>query len=489
MDFPIVLAPNSNLPLSRQLTAELRESVLNGRLRPGQHLPSAKELAESLALSRSTVVKAYKQLHGEGILETQVGSGTYVRRNLELATVAGGRLISSRPDTPELKVSNLSRAIMNVELAPGTSGDMPELNFGCSPADLLPQRQWRALFSRHCRTLQTPRKAADHEVFGYRPLRESLASYLRRSKAVNCSADQVIVFSGSQTAMHYVSTLLVDEGDLVVVENPGYAGSRNNLESRHARIEAIDVDDDGMKVSELEKIEGPCKLVCVSLSHHDPTGAILSMERRKQLLSWAERKNAFILEDAWDSDYHYCPPALPALQGLDKSERVVYSYSFWKLLFPIVTTGVLVIPEHMIDLFTKAKLLIERNFSPIEQYALTDFINQGHLECHISRSRSVYESRRQALIFSLKQRFLDLVEIPKYTAGLHQLIRLESNLDEAQILACAARAGLPMVSTRAYYVRNPVDREFLVPFGLLEKDAIPRKIIEFSEFLEATCPA
>ena len=392
MDFPIVLTPNSNLPLSRQLTVELRESVLSGRLRPGQHLPSAKELAESLALSRSTVVKAYKQLHGEGILETQVGSGTYVKRNLELASVTGHRRAQPPATNPPVpRVSNLSRAILDVEISQGTSGDMPELNFGCAPADLLPHRQWRELFSRHCRTLHTPKRSSDHEIFGYRPLRDALASYLRRSKAVNCTADQIVVFSGSQTAMHYIATLLVNENDLVVVENPGYAGSRNNLEARGANIVAVDVDDQGLIVDDLEKIEQPCKLACVSLSHHDPTGAILSLERRKQLLRWAEGTNAFILEDAWDSDYHYSPPALPALQGLDTSARVLYSYSFWKLLFPIITTGVLVIPEHLIEIFTKAKLLLERQFAPIEQYALTDFINQGHLECHISRSRAIYE--------------------------------------------------------------------------------------------------
>jgi GntR family transcriptional regulator / MocR family aminotransferase len=484
MDFPISLAPDSTLPLSRQLTVELRESILSGRIRPGHHLPSARELGESLSVSRSTVVKAYKQLQGEGILETQVGSGTYVRRSLTLSAVGDNRSVQRRADPPLSSMSNLSRAILNVELSLATSGDMPELNYGCSSADLLPVRQWSDLFGRHCRTLSRPRSSSDHEVFGYRPLREALAAYLRRSKAVQCSADQVIVFSGSQNATQYIASLLINEDDLVVVENPGYAGTRNSLEARGARIETIDVDENGLRVEDLEKIEQQCKLVCASLSHHDPTGAILSMERRKRLLAWAERTNAYILEDAWDSDYHYSPPALPALQGLDKSDRVFYSYSFWKLLFPIVTTGVLVIPQHMIELFTKAKLLNERQFAPLEQYALTDFINRGHLECHISKSRAIYESRRQALIFNLKQKFRESVQIPRYTAGLHQLIQFHSDLEESQVLECARRAKLPMVSTRSYYVQNPVDLEFLIPFGVLEKESIAINVCDFAEHMD-----
>jgi GntR family transcriptional regulator / MocR family aminotransferase len=508
LDFPIALSAHSKVPPSKQLVLELRHSIRQGRLSPGQHLPSSRELADLLSLSRSTVVKAYKRLLAEGMLETQVGSGTYVKRGLTLANPSLNQLpqaskmppqasfdplalASEIPPEPTFRapsmahLSNLSRAILDVEIVQGSAVDTPELNFGCSPADLLPNRQWRELFARHCRSLHTPQRAADNEIFGYRPLREALAEFLRRTKAVNCRADQIIVFSGSQNILSFVASFLVNENDLVVVENPGYAGTRNNLEARGVRVQAVDTDENGLRVDDLDEIEEPCKLACVSLSHQDPTGAILSMERRKKLISWAKRKNAYIVEDAWDSDYHYGHPALPALQGMDKDARVLYIYSFWKLLFPIVTTGILVVPEHLIELFTRAKIMLERPFAPIEHFALAEFIAEGHLECHISKSRAIYEGRRQAVIFNLTKNFQTAVEIPKYSAGLHQLIRFRVDLSEAQILQCANQARLPMVSTASYYVREGLPLEFLIPFGILDKGSIGKKILDLAENMKA----
>jgi GntR family transcriptional regulator / MocR family aminotransferase len=486
LDFPIALSAHSKVPPSKQLVLELRHSIRQGRLRPGQHLPSSRELADMLSLSRSTVVKAYKRLLAEGILETQVGSGTYVKRGLALAKPSlnlspQATKMVPQPAPAMAHLSNLSRAILDVEIVQGNAVDTPELNFGCSPADLLPNRQWRELFARHCRSVDMPYHPDNNEVFGYRPLREALASFLWRTKAVNCSADQVIVFSGSQNVHYFITSLLVNENDLVVVENPGYAGTRNNLEARGARLKAINTDENGLRVDDLDDIKEPCKLACVSLSHQDPTGAILSMERRKKLVNWAKQKDCYIIEDAWDSDYHYGHPALPALQGLDKDGRVLYIYSFWKVLFPIVTTGILVVPEHLIELFTRAKIMLERPFAPVEHYALTEFIAEGHLECHISKSRATYEGRRQAVIFNLTKNLQTGVEIPKYSAGLHQLVRFHVDLSESQILQCANQARLPMVSTASYYVGDGLPLEFLIPFGILEKGSIGKKISDFAE--------
>ena len=493
MDFPIVLAPNSKLPLSRQLIIELRRSIVQGRLSPGQPLPSSRELAESLSLSRSTVIKAYRRLLAEGILETQVGSGTYVKRGLTLAK-SQKRLTAAQTPSPDKgkiqapeHLSNLSRAILDVEIVQAQHVGAPNLNFGCCAADLLPGRQWRELFARHCRSLNVPRPASDNEVFGYRPLREALAAFLRRAKAVDCRAEQIIVFSGSQNVLYFIASLLVNRDDIVVVENPSYAGTRSILKARGAELKAVDVDEDGLAVEALAAIEENCKLACVSLSHQDPTGAILSMERRKKLIDWAREHQAYIVEDAWDSDYHYGHPALPALQGLD-SARVLYTYSFWKVLFPIVTAGILVVPEHLIELFTRAKIMLERPFAPIEHYALADFIAAGDFECHLGRSRAIYESRRQALIFNLTSHLHGVVEIPRYSAGLHQLLRFQTDLSAEQILHCANSARLPMVSTSSYYARDSVPLEFLLPFGSLDKVSIARKIADFAEHIRSIHP-
>lgn len=494
MDFPIALAFNSKVPPSQQLVTELRRSINEGRLSPGQSLPSTRELADMLSLSRSTVVKAYRRLLSEGFLESQVGSGTYVKRGFAPGTSVdecfdGGKTGLAALASAQLPVvsslSNLSRAIMDVESLPGSAPDAFELNRGCSPADLLPNRQWRQLLSRHCRTFSTRLKLSDNEAFGYRPLREALAAFFRRSKAVNCTADQVIVLSGSQIPLYFVASLLVKENDRVVLENPGYAGTRNILDDRGAHLFFCDVDENGMQVDDLDAIEEACRMACVSVSHQDPTGAIMSIERRRKLIEWAIDRQAYIFEDAWDSDYHYGQQSLPALQGLDQSGSVIYSYSFFKLLFPIVTMSVLVVPEHLISSFARARTMMEIPLAPVEHYALADFIGEGQLECHIGRSRSIYEGRRQALIFNLTRYLTSSVEIAKHSAGLHQLVRFRVPLTENEIMDCARKAKLPLVPTRSYYVTEAMPNEFLVPFGLLDRNSIEKKILDFAVDLQS----
>ena len=478
MDFPITLATNSKVPPSRQLTRELRRSIRQGRLSPGQHLPSTRELADSLSISRATVVKAYRRLLTEGILETQVGSGTYVRRDLSLYKAALPLAATTTPRPTYPGPTNLSRALLDVEIPQSNCPTAAELRYGCSAADLLPIRQWREVFNRHCRLVQNHGRFRDAEMFGYRPLREALATFLRKTKAVNCTADQIILFSGSQIVLNAVASVMVKENDLVIVENPGFAGTRSNLATIGARLETIDVDQNGIRADALDRIGG-CKLACVSLSHQDPTGAIMSLDRRKKLLDWANSTNAYIFEDAWDSDYHYGSPALPSLQGMDRNERVLYAYSFWKVLFPIVTTGVLVVPDHLVDTFAQARSMQERPFAPIEHYALTDFIHGGDLECHIGRSRAIYESRRQALIFNLARSFKSMIAMPRFSAGLHQIVRFQLPLSETQILQCAKTAALPLIPTSSYYLHDAVPLEFLIPFSMVEKDSIPESIALF----------
>lgn len=481
MDFSVVLSTKGCLPISQQLALELRQAILTGQLDHGQRLPSAQDLARSLAVSRTTILKVYQRLVREGFLQTQPGYGTSVRCDPLFAlpdNLSSSLTINCAPPSP----SNLNQIILDahIDTEPATTST---LNVGYPPADLLPIRPWRTSLMRNCQILDS-RTTKNQEVFGYRPLREVLVTHLRNSKAVRCSADQMIVFSSPESAMHCIATLLVNEGDTVIVENPGSAQVRHCCAMRQANIKSIEVDQCGLNVDGLEKVSPPCKLVCVSLSHQIPTGAILSMERRQRLIDWAERNDAYILEESSDSDYHYGTAALPALQGLCRTDRVLYSYNFCSVLFPLVSMGVLVVPEHLVNLFVRAKRLTEPRFALIEQYALTDLIETGSLQHHISKNKIVYQTRRQALIFNLKQRLRDIVAIPPFSAGLHQMISLRSEVDEELILNCARLADLPMVSTSGYYATNPRKREFLIPFARIADASTVKMVADFANYLE-----
>jgi GntR family transcriptional regulator/MocR family aminotransferase len=320
-------------------------------------------------------------------------------------------------------------------------------------------------------------------VFGHRPLREAIASYLRRSKGLECQADQIVVFADSQHAHDLIARLFLNPGDVVVMENPGYGAARKLFQCYRATVCPIPVDAEGLVTNELESVRGRCKLIYVTPSHHDPTGAAMPMVRRRALLEWANRHGAVIVEDAFDSDYRYASEPMPPLMQMDASGSVLYVYSFWKILFPISTVGCLVLPPALTSVFERSKLLTQRNFPIVEHYALTDFISEGHLERHIRKTRTIYAKRRQTLIFALSRGLKTAVRFGKESAGLHALVRFNLNLDDETILRCASEAALPLASTKPYYAGRPGAGEFLLAFAALPESQCDEIVDRFVELL------
>ncbi len=481
MELALTIDSSSTAPVYKSLALAIRESIQAGRLSPGQKLPSASELAELVGTSRSTIVKAYQTLIAEGYLETLVGSGTYVKSTLRIENVSNyGNAIKCL----DVELSKLASQLMEKKSSLASAGDLPALNFGAPPPGLLPVRTWQDILLQYC-------KAEDRKIeytsdaCGYLPLRTAIASFLGRSKGVKCSADQVIIFSGAQQALNCITMALVNQGDSVIVENPGYCGARDTFESHGARVHAIDVNENGLRVDKLTEIGEPIKLVHITLPHHDPTGATMPDDRRQALLTWAANTKTLILEDAWDSEYNYCGPAQPALQSQDEDGRVLYIYSFWKLLYPLVATSVLVVPRHLVPIFQKIKLSFDRQFPTIEEYVLSEFINHGHLERHIQRTRSTYRRLRQELIFELTNAFASNISFPNFSAGLHQLVRFGKAFEsrETMLLTAAKDAGLPMVSTIDYYIKSPIRGEFIVSFSTLSSQEIKTSVKSFAKGL------
>lgn len=476
------LDPDTRLPRYRRLASSIRKSIESGQLQPGDSVPSTRDLAKELKVARVTVITAYDELISQGYLKTVSGAGTFVLTQTEHDQFEERqRDVDSPPADKHL--SDYAARIMKLQQMTSTSADQPELNFGAPPMDVLPLKQWRALLQKHCSAHMGKRFDTHIDPMGFRPLREALAKYLKRVRGLNCNAEMIAVFASSQQTVNLILRLLVNKSEQIAMENPGFVFARKTIRSLDAEALPISVDKDGMIVSELN--EHPhCKIAYVTPSHQDPTGAIMSSPRRKALLDWAVANNGFIIEDDYDCEYNYGTPPLQSLQGQDQNQSVIYISTFWKILFPIMPIGFVVVPPVLIPALAKAKMLAERNFSLLEQYALTDFINEGHLERHISKTRKLYSERRRVLISALTRAFGQTIQIPKYSSGMHIKIDLETNLSDKEILARAALADLPLVSTEEYYITGHRSGEFLVSFAGRSTDGVIACVNKFARSVQ-----
>jgi len=484
MDLPIVISKDLLVPLHRQLTDAVRDAITSGRLAAKQALPSTRELAESLSISRRTVVRSYNDLTSQGYLETTFGGGTFVSRNPPIDCAPEAFQPAPTPIDNRC-LSDFTKHILRSNNEMVDFGNFEPLNFCAGPADLLPIKQWRQVLSKYLAGGDVGQLDYVVDIAGFRELREQLCQYLRRSKALRCDTEQILAFADTFSCLDLTATTLINPGDSVVVENPGYIYARQLFEAHGAKVHALPVDEDGLIVEQLYNIREHCKLMLVTPSHHDPTGAVMSLPRRHSLLNWANDNCDFIVEDGFDSDYFYSSAPLPSLHGLDQSGKVIYIHNFWKLLYPLTAMGYLVIPHNFVDAFVQTKQHVNRFFSAAEQRVLADFIREGHLERHWHKTRAIYKRRRQAVMFALRQAFRNKVDFFGEGAGLHITVRFDLPLSMEQLSASADAASFPMVSTMDYYARDPVECEFLVPFCVIPEERAAELVALFAEHLNA----
>ncbi|MBD2344812.1 MocR-like pyridoxine biosynthesis transcription factor PdxR [Anabaena subtropica] len=485
MDFAISIDPHAPLSLYRQVYEELRQAILSGRLASGQKLPSTRSLAQLLGVSRATVTQSYELLLSEGYLETIMGSGTFVCRQLP------DELLSAAPIDSKLQPANSSihLSAYGESLSDQAFLRIPEpdvkisFSYGRPAFDKFPIDLWRKLISRHCHSHADVLDYTEDSM-GYQPLREAIASYLSRSRAVNCSAEQIIIVGGSQQGLDLITRILIDRGDGIAVEEPGYLGARRAFLAQGASLFPVSVDQSGLIISELIKSIIPqVKLVYVTPSHQFPTGAVLSLPRRLELLAWAQKSGAMIIEDDYDSEYRYGERPIPALQGLDQGNSVIYVGTFSKVLFPALRLGYLVLPQNLVYVFARGKWLADRQCSLLEQYALTDFITEGHLERHIRRMRSLYDQRRQTLVHALISHFGDRVKILGENAGMHLMVKINTNLHDNEIVQRAALAGVGIGAAYPQYLKDSPGSEFIFGYAELNEQQIQLGVKRLSQVI------
>ena len=461
----IAIDTRSSLPLHRQIYDAWRRGILSGRFRKGDRVPSSRELARALRVSRSTVTQAYDQLFAEGYLETSHGSGTFVRGDLHEHSLPAPFEAQVKATAPPIKLSRFGARLQKDFVSAPQRDDHICFSRWSPDVTRFPIEVWRKLVSRH---LKTPvRGLLDYakQAQGYEPLRKEIAAYVSRSRAVHCTADQVLVLNGSQQALDLCARVLCDPGDVAAFENPGYLGTRRIFEAAGVRLRPAQVDHQGITI---ENLPSNARLVYVTPSHQFPIGVSMSLPRRLELLAWARKHRAILIEDDYDSEYRYSGPPLPALQGLSQDVPVVYCGTFSKVMFPALRIGFAILPDALLAPFRRAKWLSDRSTPAIEQMALTDFLAEGHLERHIRRMRHLYGDRRAVLVESLERHFGASIEILGEAAGMHVALRARGLGLEQR----AKRQKVEIVSTEPFYLGTPRTDEYLLGFSTLSEHSI-----------------
>lgn len=475
--------PNLPTPLYKQLSDSIETAIRKGHLKHGDRLPPTRQLSSDLKIARRTVVRAYDELLNKGYLTGKIGAGTTVSH------IASEHFSLQPPAPPferlgqeSMHLSMYAKSLINHRITESENSEY-EFNEDIVLQDLLPIRQWRQLITRNCQSDKLSLVDYDPYGAGYEPLRESLAEFLARTKGVICHPDQIIVFPNPQTAIEQLIKIVVDSGDRIIVEDPSSRYVYSRLRAHGAIIDAIGVDDHGLITDELGLKEIP-KIAYLTPSCQYPTGTILSHERRVQILEWAQRNNVLIIEDASASDFRYGGQATASVQGLSPN-NTVYVYGFHKMLSPLTSVAVLVVPLHMLTVIRAARSTVRLNTDLLESQVLTDFVNRGYLDAHIRKVRRVFQERRQLILYSLATCFWKAISISPRTSGMNVLVRFNHEFDEHIIAKCAQLADLPMRSTRANYIHAARGNEFLIPFSGLSHKELRQRLEKFASLVAA----
>ena len=449
----------TGVPLRQQIYEGLRRAILDGLIRPGQRVPSTRELAVDLGVSRLPVLGAYEQLLHEGYLEGRTGSGTFVSEALPDEMLGPGAAAPGRGRRPG--ASHARRAQPPV---PRYEGGLRPFRSSLPALDEFPQAIWARLVARHAHAL-TPAMMAYGDPAGVLDLRTAIADYLRTARAARCEADRVLIVSGSQSALRLCADVLLTGHDAVAVEDPGYVGAQTALVARGAQLVPIPVDDEGLDVDALDAVGKRVRAVYITPSHQYPLGSSMSAARRLALLEWADRRDAWIIEDDYDSEYRYVSRPLGALQGMSATGRVVYVGTFSKVLFPAIRVGYLVAPEPLRDAFVEAREATDVFSSTLYQLALADFLNDGHFARHLRRMRVLYQRRRDALLEGLDRYCCDVLTVHNADAGLHVATLLASGLRDGEVVRCMAERDLTAHRLSTRYLGPRAKQGLLLGFG------------------------
>lgn len=481
-------------PLYAQLYRALRAQILAGELPPGTRVSATRTLATELGLSRNVVMVAYEQLLAEGYLVARIGAGSFVASDLP-QTFTTSQRTTGVTQTVRKPPAQLSAYVRRIERdmqtnaltwAPRQTSLPYDFRYGRPSIADFPHETWCRVLARRARRVSV-RDLDYGSPEGVSSLRETIADYLARTRAVRCTSEQVIILSGSQQAFDLTARVLIDPGDLVVLEEPHYRAARVVMQAAGATIRTVAVDEHGLRTEKLPVKGRGSSLIIVTPSHQFPTGAVMPLARRLELLSWSQRESVFIFEDDYDSEYRYTGRPIEALQALDSHGRVLYAGTFSKVMFPALRLGYLVVPEQLVKPMRTVKALLDTGSPSLLQLALVDFIQAGFFERHVHRLRMRNAARRAALLEAVARYWGNHVTVSGVDAGLHVLLWFPQvpQHREADLRARAEHVGVGVYSVTPFYSTPPLHAGLLLGYASLSEKEITEGIRRLATVLKA----
>ena len=466
--------------LARQIYSQLRTGIMDGRLAAGDRLPSTRDLAARLGVSRKTTLEAYERLGSEGYLQSRPGDGTFVSDNV-------ARLAS--PPSPQPAAQARPAPIWSripAALSLPRPADTLPLDFlgGVTDKTLFPFDAWRRCISRAVRA-QAHGRGAYRDTAGEQELRLAISRYLAFNRAITCAWQEILVTQGAQQALDLLARVVLQPGDLVAVEDPGYPPARACFTALGAKVVPVPVDEQGIIV---DKLPGQARLIYVTPSHQFPLGTSMSLERRSQLLEWAQRRGAVIIEDDYDGEYRFEGRPMDPLKSLDRTGLVAYVGSFSKTIFPELRVGYVVPPASLLAALNRAKQLCDWHGSTLTQTALAHFMLDGDFAKHLRRMHKYYAARRQTLLARLGGELAPWFEPVAPSAGIHMVARLKQPLTEKALVDAARGESIGLYGIAAFYMRQPAQQGLLFGYGGMGLEKINAALDKLRDLLPRIAP-
>lgn len=473
----------SSVPIYRQLDASLRRIILDGTLAPGQKLPSTRELAQELGVSRITVKSVYEQLVAEGYALARTGAGTFVSDGLEFEASPRIRPRRRHARPPDIEISERAKSIMSTK-AGVRQGETAPFRPGVPALDLFPVKVWNK-YLLDATTCNERRNLSYGEVKGSTALRASIARHLTDARGMQVDPDQIVITSGAQQAFVLIAFVLLNNGDTVWYENPGHIAGRDVMQIMGSSVAPVPIDSEGMDLNFAIENHPRPTLIFTTPSHQQPLGTTMSLGRRLALLNYAQENGAWIIEDDYDSEFRYRGRPLPALSALDSERRVFYVGTFSKSMFAAMRLGYIVVPPGLVDTFAQARNLLGQSSSAVVEQALSRFMDDGRFVEHIRKMRRIYRERRDILYDCLVRDCTDSLTPQPTDAGMHMLAWLRNGVDDQTAHLALLEAGIDSLPLSVYCIQPLARSGLVLGFCSANEKRIPKLVKRMSETLHS----
>ncbi|MBK5481774.1 PLP-dependent aminotransferase family protein [Peribacillus sp. TH16] len=453
-EITLTLEKTKKEPLYLQLYEYIKVEIQNGQINAGIKLPSKRKLAVHLGIGLNTVDAAYQQLIAEGYVESRLRKGYYVADLERILPIMEQLPVSQGMIYPQRETSKI------------------DFNHGRVDIDSFPHSVWK-------KCLNNTLYHQERELFisgdsqGEVGLRTEIAAYLFQSRGVRCVPDQIIIGAGTQYLIHLLRLLLGNER-IFGVEDPCFHRVREVLRLEGAHMTFIPLDESGMSVDTLK--ESAANVAYVTPSHQFPSGMIMPITRRVELLNWAEKNNGYIIEDDYDGEFRHAGKPIPSLQGLDINGRVIYLGTFSKSLIPTIRVGYMVLPKELAIIYHEKLKGYKQTVSRMIQETLCLFMKNGHWERHLNKMRTIYRKKNKVLLNAIEENFNDRVTVIGEKSGLHVLLKVKNSSTESELIQMAASVGVKVHPTSVYHSKKVKEPTILIGYGGLTEREIEEGI-------------